>query len=516
MQQTYEKTIKETTMISLPRRSTLQLIISAAICSSVPTLAFAQSNQPAKEYDVIVVGSGFAGLAAAISAAENGAKVAVLEKMQVAGGNSSRSGGMMAIPGSSVQKEQGIEDSPAKLAEDMQRIGLGLGDPEHIKVVTELAAPTFEWTKKQGVKWRTDLTGKGGHSARRCLITVEGTGQGILIPFMAKLKELKVPVFTGMKVISIDKNDKGRVIGVTALEGYKFGKEGSGKQVKILAKDGVILAFGGFSADTAYRSRLDPKLNETLKTTNQPGATAELMREASRIGANIIQADWIQFLPNTSPDEEGMGMGSHFASVGGSLYGLWLSTATGKRFTDEFGDRKTTTDAIFKVMDAKGKALSITDSQGVESFKKVRPGAMEILMKNGAVKEYPTLDALAKAYGMDPAVVKATFDKFNKQIEAGKDTDFGRKFDKDIKPLTHAPYYVSVMSPKIHHTMGGIATDTSTRVLSVVDDKPIPGLYAAGECTGGIHGAVRIGANAVMDCLVNGKLAGETIVKDAK
>ena len=141
-------------------------MVSGALCSALPSIAFAQTQKLAPEYDVIVIGSGFAGLAAAISAAENGAKVVVLEKMQVAGGNSSRSGGMMAIPGSSVQKEQGIEDSPAKLAADMKRIGLGLGDPEHIKVVTELAAPTFEWTKKQGVVWRTDLTGKGGHSAR--------------------------------------------------------------------------------------------------------------------------------------------------------------------------------------------------------------------------------------------------------------------------------------------------------------------------------------------------------------
>ena len=126
-------------------------MVSGALCSALPSIAFAQTQKLAPEYDVIVIGSGFAGLAAAISAAENGAKVVVLEKMQVAGGNSSRSGGMMAIPGSSVQKEQGIEDSPAKLAADMKRIGLGLGDPEHIKVVTELAAPTFEWTKKQGV-----------------------------------------------------------------------------------------------------------------------------------------------------------------------------------------------------------------------------------------------------------------------------------------------------------------------------------------------------------------------------
>lgn len=363
--------------MQLFRRSILQVIVSGALCSTLPNLAFAQTQKLASEYDVIVIGSGFAGLAAAISAAENGAKVAVLEKMQVAGGNSSRSGGMMAIPGSSVQKEQGIEDSPAKLAADMKRIGLGLGDPEHIKVVTEHAAPTFEWTKKQGVVWRTDLTGKGGHSARRCLITEEGTGQGILIPFMKKLKELGVPVLTGMKVIRLDKNKDGRVIGVTALEDYKFGKEDSGKPVEIKAKDGVILAFGGFSADVGYRTRLDPKLTGNLKTTNQPGATAELMREASRIGANIIQADWIQFLLNTSPDEEGMGMGSHFASVGGSLYGLWINTKTGKRFTDEFGDRKTTTDAIFKVLDAGGKTISVTDSVGVASFNKVRPGAMD-------------------------------------------------------------------------------------------------------------------------------------------
>ena len=95
---------------------------------------------------------------------------------------------------------------------------------------------------------------------------------------------------------------------------------------------------------------------------------------------------------------------------------------------------------------------------------------MDILRKNGAVKEYASLDALAQAYGMNPEALKQTFADFNKAIESGKDREFGRKLDKDIKPLTHAPYYVSEMSPKIHHTMGGIATDTSTRVLSVVDE----------------------------------------------
>lgn len=500
-------------MPSLLRRTFLASSLISAFAIYAP-LSLAAPLKIGTEYDVLVVGSGFAGLAAAIAAAEHGAKVAVLEKMLVPGGNSARSGGMMAIPGSEEQKRQGIQDSPAKLADDMTRIGQGLGDPAHIRVVTELAAPTFEWTKAQGVKWRTDLTGKGGHSAKRCLITEEGTGQGILIPFLKRLKELKVPVFTGVKVVRILQDHEGRVIGVEARENYKFGKDDSGKLITIKAKDGVILAFGGFSADAAYRKRQNPNLKEEFKSTNQPGATSELMRETSRIGAQIIQADQIQFLPNTSPDEEGMGMGSHFASVGGSLYGLWLNTKTGRRFVDEFADRKTTTDAIFKVLNAGGKTLSVTDEQGVQSFNKVRPGAMDILMKNGAVKKYNSLDLLAAAYGMDPNAVKQTFEEFNRDIAAKKDSLFNRKFDDGIKPLTEAPFYVSEMSPKVHHTMGGIATDTSTRVLSIVNDKPIAGLYAAGECTGGIHGASRIGANAVMDCLVNGKLAGETIVKD--
>lgn len=333
---------------------------------------------------------------------------------------------------------------------------------------------------------------------------------------MNRLKELGVPIFTGVKVIGLDKNKKGRVVGVTALEGYKFGQENSGKTIHIRAKDGVILAFGGFSADKAYRRRLNPMLSDSFKTTNQPGATAELMREASRIGANIIQADWIQFLPNTSPMEEGMGLGSHFASVGGSLYGLWIDSKTGKRFTDEFGDRKKSTDAIFKVLGNGGKAISITDSVGAKSFEKVRPGMLLKLLKSGAVKEYSSLDALAKAYQIDPKTLTESFSKFNQEVSEKQDSQFGRKFDKDLQPLVNPPFYVSEMSPKVHHTMGGIATDTSTRVLSVVDDKPIAGLYAAGECVGGIHGAVRIGANAVMDCLVNGKLAGETVVKDSK
>lgn len=137
-------------------------------------------------------------MAAALAAAEKGVKVKVIEKMAFLGGNSSLSGGMMAVPGSSVQKAQGIEDSPEKLIADMTRIGQGLGNSELIRFVCEKASETFEWTRtSMGVEWNTHLTGKGGHSAARCMVTKQGTGQGILVPCSSDGRSALHPHFAG-------------------------------------------------------------------------------------------------------------------------------------------------------------------------------------------------------------------------------------------------------------------------------------------------------------------------------
>lgn len=467
--------------------------------------------------DVLVIGSGFAGAAAALAAAEAGAEVEIVEKMAFAGGNSALSGGMMAVPGSSVQKQQGIEDSPEKLAADMLRIGQGLGDIELVLALCNDAADTFEWTRRHGVVWNETLTGKGGHSAKRCMVTKEGTGQGILKPFYAELAEKGVRVRTKTFVSRILRDEadptdpySGAVTGVELREGYVFGKPDSGELVRVGVRRGIVLAYGGFAADKAYRRRLDPKLSDDLKTTNQPGATSEMWREASRIGARIIQADWIQCLPTCSPKEEGMGLATHFADIAGALYGCWVSTLTGARFASEFADRKVLTDAILGVIGKGGRALAVADANGVAEMEKVRPGLLKKVIEAGVVTEHASPEALAKAYGMDPAAFEAGIRDYNALVRAGKDTAFGRPLEKAAKELAldRGPWYASVMSPKIHHCMGGVTVDAATEVLDVVTDRPIPGLYAAGECTGGIHGAVRIGACAVMDCLVNGRKAG--------
>lgn len=277
---------------------------------------------------------------------------------------------------------------------------------------------------------------------------------------------------------------------------------------RIGARKAVILACGGFGADVAYRKRLDPKLGEKFLTTNQPGATAEAWREVSGIGARVIQADWIQCLPSCSPKEQGMGIATHFASISATLFGFWVSSLTGKRFVNEFGDRKLCTDAILNVINAGGEALAFADDDGVRHLEVLRPGLFAKMLAAGTVEKFADARALARAYKMNERELRATIARYNALLAKKQDTDFGRPFDKAAKPIGEGPYYVSRMSPKVHHCMGGVVTDIHTAVLDVTNDKPIPGLFAAGEFVGGIHGAVRIGACAVLDCLVNGREAG--------
>lgn len=356
--------------------------------------------------------------------------------------------------------------------------------------------------------WNPTLTGKGGHSAERCLISRQGTGQGIIVPAVKKLASLGVKPRTGCFMEKILRSPEGRVQGVEIREGYVFGKPAAGSVKRIGARRAVVLACGGFGADVKYRQKLDPKLGAQFLTTNQPGATSESWREVSRIGARIIQADWIQCLPSCSPLEKGMGKATHFASISGSLFGFWLSSLTGERFVNEFGDRKVCTDAILTVINKGGHALALSDSDGVAHLEKLRPGLFDQMIAEKTVVKYDDAEALAKAYKMDPEVLKKTIAQYNDDLAKQSDPKFGRRFDRSAKPIGSGPYFVSEMSPKVHHCMGGVATAVDTAVLDVMTDKPIPGLFAAGEFVGGIHGAVRIGACAVMDCLVNGREAG--------
>ena len=265
----------------------------------------------------------------------------------------------------------------------------------------------------------------GGHSVPRYVTTKNGSGSGIVTKELDKCKELGIALRNRCYVEHIIRNEEGRVEGVEIRENYRFPRAESGKTKFIRATKGVVLCYGGFSADVKYRMFQDPKLNETLDTTNQPGATSELWRETSAIGALQVQNDWIQCGPWGCPREKDMGIGWQFNQTAAAEYGLWVN-ADGERFVNELANRKVRADAIM-VEQANGKkCFAICNEPNVQPLKKQRPGFLERMLEQKIVEKYDTLEALAKAAGIKADALKAQVEKFNGVVKSKTDPDWSR------------------------------------------------------------------------------------------
>ncbi len=466
-----------------------------------------------EEHDVVVIGSGFAGLAAAIEAKKAGADVIVLEKMPTFGGNSIINGGIMTATGCPQQKMNGVEDSPELLAEDILKAGLWLNDPKKVKVMAEHAKSNYDWCVEEiGVKFIPDaIAHLGGHSVPRSVTTTNGSGSGILLPELEYAKKLGIPLLNKVYVERFIRGEDGRLEGLMVREKYRFPNADSGKVKYIRAKKGVVACYGGFAHDQKFRKYQDPKLDESFDSTNQPGATSELWRETSRIGALQVQNDWIQSGPWGNPREKGFGIAWSY-NLHVAEFGLWVNS-DGNRFVNELANRKIRADAIMRENNSGRRCWAIVNEQFIIPMKEQRPGEVEKMLERNLIEKYDTLDDVAKASGISPDGLKAQFAKFNGYILDKKDPDWNRYINVTLVPMEKGPWYVGELTPKVHHCMGGLYTDDYGRVIDIETDKPIPGFYAAGESTGAVHGAVRLGSVAILDCLVFGRIAGQAAAK---
>ncbi len=498
--------------------------------------------------DVIVVGAGGAGLSAAVAAAQRGLNVIVLEKAHFAGGNTSVSGGCCNAADPEGQKpinmtdgqresiEKLLAEKPQnKLQEDLitqvkqqwadykksgskslfdtpelhalqsWKAGDYKANLELVYRLTKEAPEIQETLAKMGIIWQKKPTQfVGALWPRSHRASNYKSGVGYIDTYLDLIKAENLPVAFMMSTPAeslITKDDK--VIGVKA-------KGPDGKTYTILASKGVILASGGFGANVKMRNEYDElwdkKLDEKVKTTNMPAITGDGINMALKVGAGVKDMGYIQLLPTTDP---ATGSTNHKIVESTNIYVNKL----GNRFVNEQGRRDVLAkaalaqpDHIFYIIGTEQTLLKDKEGRGPYGI------LISDLLKQKKAFKADTLEELAKKVGMDPANLKRTVEKWNEFCKTQKGDEFGRMSCEDGNKLPGGPYYASLMTPSVHHTMGGLTIDKDTRVLNKAG-KPIPGLFSAGEITGGIHGTNRVGCNAVPDALIYGTIAGREVGK---
>ena len=506
--------------MSTNRRDFLKLAgaAAAAITSTAAAHAGVPASSVAKfddEYDVVIIGSGFAGMACALKAGQAGKKVLILEKMPTVGGNS-------ACPVNPVQAAQGIKDSKELFIADCLKDGLGINYPNLLGTIADRCNDTIKMVVDCGCEFVPNkMLFEAGHSVPRSYEIKAGTGSGYIIPMHNELKKLpNVKIMTRAKFDDFILDENGRVVGVTYRKGYRFDSKlqsddienKSGRPATVKAKNGVMLAAGGFSRDIFFRQAQDPRVVPTTDSTNQPGATAGVLIKTLGIGAQPVQLCWLQFLPYCNPREKGFGVSVNFTNHACMDLGLVVDRKTGKRFMDEHAGRKIKSDALFKVIGTdENYPIAICDDAIVKA---INPSFVKLPLEMGTVKKFDTLEQLADAFGIPKQALLDEVAKFNGYVKANDDKDFHRilTFNKGLD-VSKAPFYGIEVSPKIHHTMGGVMINENAEVISANTHKPIPGLYAGGEVAGGVHGASRLGTVAVIDALTFGMIAGENFAK---
>jgi fumarate reductase flavoprotein subunit len=441
--------------------------------------------------DIVVIGAGGAGLAAAISASEKGAKVIVLEKMPMVGGNTLRSSGGINAAGTKEQEAQGIKDSPKTFYNDTMKGGHNINNPELVRTLTENSASAVEWLESLGAEFGKVVRG-GGATVDRLHPAKGGAPIGeYIVPILKKAAEdNKVDIRLWNKVTEILKDKDGNVTGVKAVN-----KEG--KEYTINAKS-VIDTAGGFGANLEMIVHYNPDL-KGFQTTNQPGATGDGMTMAEKIGAQLVDMKEIQIHPTTIPGN------GYLVSEAVRSNGAILVNHEGKRFINELLTRDVVSKGVLALPE---KTAYLVFDDGIRKT----AALFEEYFKSGFVVEGNTLEDLAAIIKVSPENLKATVETYNKYVEGKNDAEFKR--DSMPHKIDTAKYYAIEITPGIHHTMGGVKINTNAEVIGQ-GDKPIKNLYAAGEVTGGVHGGNRLGGNAVLDIIVFGRIAGENAAKNA-
>ena len=445
--------------------------------------------------DVVVVGAGGAGLTASVMATQQGMKVILLEKMPFVGGNSLRAEGGMNAADTKVQAELGLEGNTVdNFVDDTLRLGHDLANPDLVRTLAENSAEAVDWLFSIDAPLaKVKATGGTQHQYLHQPADGQAVGSYLVAKLSAKAEELGIDVRVNTKATEILLDDNGQAVGVKA--------EDDDHLYTINAKS-VVLATGGFGANFDLMASYDPSLANAV-TTNHAGAQGDGIKMAQAIGADTVDMEQIQLHP-TVIQSNGLLVSESLRS-----YGAVIVNTEGKRFVNDLAGRDVVSQAELKQPD--GYCFIIFDQNMVDHLALTKK-----FIDGGYALTGDTYVALAKEMGLEGDAVENfvnTMVAWNESCAKGVDEEWGR--NNGMEAQSTAPFYAIKIAPGIHHTMGGIKIDTKAEVIDT-DGNVIPGLFACGETTGGIHGGNRVGGNAVCDFIVFGRIAGMSASNFAK
>ncbi|SET42901.1 flavocytochrome c [Thorsellia anophelis] len=435
-------------------------------------------------YDVVVIGSGGAGLSAAIQAHDEGANVVIIEQMPTIGGNTVKASVGMNAAGTIYQKLKGIDDNAQLFFDESLKGGQFKNDQELLRSFVDSAPLAIEWLADHGIEL-CDITITGGMSIDRTHRPGDRSAVGgyLISGLVKNIVSRQIEVLLDTKVIEI-LTENNEICGVRVEDEYN-------EQTIIKAKS-IVVATGGFSANKKMVLEYRPELDGFV-TTNHKGANGSGISLLQKLGSGVVDLKEIQIHPTVEQTT------SYLISESIRGGGAILVSQAGRRFYNEMETRDKVSAAIIELPE---KTAWILFDDQIRSNNK----AADEYIEQGFVQQAPTLEALAKKINIDIKALQPTIDKFNQAVSIQHDEEFGRATALRV-PIEKGPFYAILIAPGIHHTMGGVTIDTDATVLKT-NRRPIRGVWAAGEVTGGIHGANRIGGNAVADIVIFGIKAG--------